>query len=179
MRCSSPTARGLPVFLSIPGENLKGVYSANEYLTRVNLMKAYDPDADTPVLRPKRAVVVGGGNIAMDAVRDARRLGAEPAMLVYRRSRTRNAGTHRRSQSRRRRRHRFPDAHRPDRRSWATTTAGCAAVRCPRMELGEPDASGRRRPVPIAGSEFDIPCDVVVEAIGTAPTRCSRKPRPI
>src|SRR5690606_38122865 len=78
---------GLPMFLNIPGENLKGVYSANEFLTRVNLMKAYNPDAETPVLRPKQAVVVGGGNVAMDAVRTARRLGAEPATLVYRRGR--------------------------------------------------------------------------------------------
>jgi glutamate synthase (NADPH) small chain len=157
---------GLPVFQGIPGENLKGVYSANEYLTRVNLMCAYDPLSATPVLRPKKAAVVGGGNVAMDAVRTARRLGAEPATLVYRRSRAEMPA-------------RVEEVHHAeqegvvfemlcnpievigDDKGWVK------AVRCQRMELGQPDSSGRRSPQPIPGSEFDIECDVFIEAIGT------------
>ena len=157
---------GLPVWLDIPGENLKGVYSANEYLTRVNLMRAFDPTANTPVLRAKQAVVIGGGNTAMDGVRVARRLGADPATLVYRRSRAEMPA-------------RVEEVHHAeqegvvfqmltnpieilgDEKGWVR------AIRCQRMELGEPDKSGRRRPVPVAGSEFDIPCQVVIEAIGT------------
>lgn len=157
---------GLPIFMNIPGENLKGVYSANEYLTRVNLMKAYDPNSTTPVLHAKQVVVVGGGNTAMDGVRVARRLGADPATLVYRRSRVEMPA-------------RIEEVHHAeeegvvfqmltnpvqilgDEKGWVR------AVLCQRMELGEPDAKGRRSPVPIAGSEFEIPCQVVVEAIGT------------
>ncbi len=158
---------GLPVFQNIPGENLKGVYSANEYLTRVNLMSAYlGMQADTPVLHGNAVVVVGGGNTAMDGVRTARRLGADPACLVYRRSEkemparveevhhAKEEGVH------------FEMLTNPieilgDEAGWVR------AVRCQRMGLGEPDASGRRRPVPIAGSEFEIPCQVFIEAIGT------------
>jgi glutamate synthase (NADPH/NADH) small chain len=157
---------GLPVFMGIPGENLKGVYSANEFLTRVNLMKAYDPESATPVLRPKQAVVIGGGNTAMDGVRTCRRLGADPATLVYRRSRAEMPA-------------RIEEVHHAeeegivfqmltnpvailgDEKGWVR------AVRCQKMALGEPDKSGRARPVAIAGSEYEIPCDVVVEAIGT------------
>ncbi|MHC4441694.1 MAG: NADPH-dependent glutamate synthase [Planctomycetota bacterium] len=157
---------GLPIFLGIPGENLKGVYSANEYLTRVNLMKAYDPESETPVLTADQVVVIGGGNTAMDAVRTAKRLGAEPSTLVYRRSRIEMPA-------------RIEEVHHAeeegiifkmltspieilgDDKGWVR------AIRCLEMELGEPDDSGRRRPVPIKGSEFDIPCQIVVEAIGT------------
>ena len=157
---------GLPVFMEVPGENLKGVYSANEYLTRVNLMGAWAAQSDTPVLHGQRVVVVGGGNVAMDAVRTAKRLGAAEATIVYRRSRDELPA-------------RAEEAHHAEQEGigfevlaapvevvgddahWVT------ALRCTRMELGEPDASGRRRPRPIAGSEFEIPCDMVVVAIGT------------
>jgi len=157
---------GLPVFMNVPGENLKGVYSANEYLTRVNLMGAWTSDADTPVLRGQRVVVVGGGNVAMDAVRTARRLGADEARIVYRRGRdelpARAEEVHHAEQEG----VDFdllvaPIAVQGDEAGWVT------GLRCVRMELGEPDESGRRRPTPVAGSEFTIPCDMVVVAIGT------------
>ena len=157
---------GLPVFLGIPGENLKGVYSANEYLTRINLMRAYEPEADTPVLRAKDIVVIGGGNTAMDAVRTARRMGAETATLVYRRSRVEmparieeihhaeEEGVHLRLLTN-------PVSIVGDEQGWVR------GLRCTAMRLGEPDASGRARPEPIAGSEFEIPCRMVIEAVGT------------
>jgi len=157
---------GLPVFMGVPGENLKGVYSANEYLTRVNLMGAWAPDAETPVLHGQRVVVVGGGNVAMDSVRTARRLGAEEAIIVYRRGPdelpARAEEVHHAEQEG----VRFDFLVAPlevlgDDERWVT------GLRCIRMELGEPDASGRRRPVPIEGSEFVIECDMVVVAIGT------------
>ncbi|HVT88260.1 MAG TPA: NADPH-dependent glutamate synthase [Tepidisphaeraceae bacterium] len=157
---------GLPVFLGIPGENLKGVYSANEFLTRVNLMKAYNPGADTPVLRPRKAVVIGGGNVAMDGVRTCRRLGASPATLVYRRSRAEMPARIEEVQHAEEEGIVFqmltdPIAILGDEKGWAR------GLRCLRMQLGEPDSSGRRKPVPIPGSEFDIEADVIVEAIGT------------
>jgi glutamate synthase (NADPH/NADH) small chain len=158
---------GLPVFQGIPGEHLKGVYSANEYLTRVNLMAGFRfPETDTPVIRAKRAVVVGGGNTAMDSVRTARRLGADPATLVYRRSRTEMPA-------------RVEEVKHAEEEGvvldllvnpvevLGTDDGWVRGVRCQRMELGEPDASGRRRPVPIPDSEFEVPCDIFVEAIGT------------
>ncbi len=158
---------GLPVFQGIPGENLKGVYSANEYLTRVNLMGAYRfPEAPTPVMIAASAVVVGGGNTAMDAVRTTRRLGADPALLVYRRSREEMPA-------------RAEEIHHAEEEGIAfeflanpveilgTEDGWVRGVRCVRMKLGEPDASGRRRPVPIDNSEFEIPCQVYIEAIGT------------
>lgn len=157
---------GLPVFQGIPGENLKGVYSANEYLTRVNLMRAYDPRSDTPVLRPRGAVVVGGGNTAMDAVRTARRLGANPATLVYRRSRAEMPARIEEVRHAEEEGVVFELLSNPieilgDEKGWVR------AVRCQRMQLGAPDASGRRKPEVIPGSEFDLPCQMVVEAIGT------------
>ncbi|MGZ4672271.1 MAG: NADPH-dependent glutamate synthase [Ilumatobacteraceae bacterium] len=158
---------GLPVFLDIPGEGLKGVYSANEYLTRVNLMQAYAfPDADTPVLHGDHVVVIGGGNVAVDAVRTARRLGAHRASIVYRRSRPEMPA-------------RVEEVHHAEQEGvtfefqvsplaiegnsdrWVT------GLRCIDTELGEPDDSGRRTPVPIEGSERVIPCDTVVVAVGT------------
>ena len=157
---------GLPVFMNVPGENLKGVYSANEYLTRVNLMGAWDPNSDTPVLKGHRVAVVGGGNVAMDAVRTAKRLGAEEAICVYRRSRdempARVEEVHHAEQEG----IRFEFLVAPvevlgDEQGWVR------GLRCVRMELGEPDASGRRRPNPIPGSEFTIDCEEVVVAIGT------------
>ena len=170
------TGAGLPNFIGIDGENLNGVYSANEFLTRVNLMKAYEKDADTMIRRGKNVVVVGGGNVAMDAARSALRLGAENVTIVYRRS----------------------DAELPARREEIEhakhegiqfcllanptkiigdygdgTPQGrkfdVKAVECIRMELGEPDESGRRSPNPVNGSEFMIEADVVIIAIGTSP----------
>lgn len=157
---------GLPVFMNIPGENLKGVYSANEFLTRVNLMRAYDPGAATPVLRPNNAAVIGGGNTAMDGVRVAKRLGAENATLVYRRSRAEMPARAEEVAHAEEEGVVFKFVTNPveilgDEKGWVR------ALLCQQMELGEPDASGRRKPVPIAGSEFEIPCDIVIEAIGT------------
>jgi glutamate synthase (NADPH) small chain len=157
---------GLPVFMEVPGENLKGVYSANEYLTRVNLMGAWNAEADTPVLHGQRVVVVGGGNVAMDSVRTARRLGAAEAVCVYRRGReelpARAEEVHHAEQEG----VRFEFLLSPvevlgDDQGWVT------GLRCVRMELGEPDESGRRRPEPVPGSDFTIDCDMVVVAIGT------------
>ncbi len=157
---------GLPVFMNVPGENFKGVYSANEYLTRVNLMGAWNPESDTPVLRGHRVVVVGGGNVAMDAVRTAKRLGADEATIVYRRGKAelpaRAEEVHHAEQEG----IRFDFQVAPlevlaDENRWVT------GIRCIRMALGEPDASGRRRPMPIEGSEFLIECEMVVVAIGT------------
>lgn len=158
---------GLPVFLGVPGEGLKGVYSANEYLTRVNLMRSYAfPDADTPVLRGERVVVIGGGNVALDAVRTALRLGAGEATIVYRRSRDELPARdeevrHAEQEGVRFRFQVSPLAIEGDDDGWVT------GLRCVETELGEPDESGRRRPVPIEGSEQVIPCDVVVVAVGT------------
>jgi glutamate synthase (NADPH) small chain len=158
---------GLPVFMNVPGENLKGVYSANEYLTRINLMAAYQfPKSDTPVLQGKRLAVVGGGNVAMDSVRTAKRLGADHAMIVYRRTREELPA-------------RAEEAHHAadEGVEFHYLTAPIEVVgneqrwvsglRCVRMKLGAPDASGRARPEPIPGSEFVLPCNVVVVAIGT------------
>lgn len=158
---------GLPVFMGVRGENFKGVYSANEYLTRCNLMAAYDfPNADTPVLKGRRVAVIGGGNVAMDAVRTAKRLGADDAIIVYRRSKVEMPARVEEVHHAEEEGIRFEMLVAPvevlgDEKGWV------AGLRCTRMELGEPDASGRRRPVPIAGSEFVIPCDEVVVAVGT------------
>jgi glutamate synthase (NADPH/NADH) small chain len=157
---------GLPVFMDVPGEQLKGVYSANEYLTRVNLMGAFRDNSETPVLHGRRVVVVGGGNVAMDAVRTALRLGADAATLVYRRGREELPA-------------RREEVHHAEQEGVAfellvqpVEVLGDAdrwvrGLRCQRMELGEPDASGRRAVKPIAGSELEITCDIVVIAIGT------------
>ena len=163
------TGAGKPSFMGIPGENCLGVYSANEYLTRSNLMKAYlFPKYDTPIVRGKRVATVGGGNVAMDSARTALRLGAEKSILIYRRSReempARSAEVHHAEQEG----IDFnlltnPLRYIADERGWVK------AVECLRMELGEPDASGRRRPVPVKGSEFQIPVDTVVVAIGNSP----------
>jgi len=158
---------GLPVFMKIPGENLKGVYSANEFLTRTNLMRAYEfGEYATPIIRGKRAVVVGGGNVAMDAVRTAKRLGAEPATLVYRRSRTEMPARAEEVKHAEEEGIVFELLTNPI-RVHGTEDGWVRGVECQRMGLGEPDASGRRRPVPIEGSEFVIECDLFIEAIGT------------
>jgi len=163
------TGAGLPWFMDLPGENYNGIYSANEYLTRSNLMKAYlFPEYNTPIVKGKNVAVIGGGNVAMDSVRTALRLGAEKAMIIYRRSRkempAREEEIH----------HAeeevvifefltLPVAYHADKGGWVKE------MECLRMELGEPDASGRRRPVPIEGSNFRVPVDVVVVAIGNSP----------
>ena len=156
---------GLPVFMNVPGENLKGVYSANEYLTRVNLMGAYDPTSDTPVLKGQRVAVVGGGNVAMDSVRTARRMGADEAIIVYRRSDDELPARREEVHHAKQEGVRFELLVAPlevlGKDGWVS------GLRCQRMELGEPDASGRRRPVAVPGSEFTIDCDMVVVAIGT------------
>lgn len=156
---------GLPEFMNIPGENLKGVYSANEYLTRANLMEAYNPESDTPIIRGKRVCVIGGGNTAMDAVRTSKRLGADESIIVYRRSRKEMPARVEEVHHAEEETIRFEMLTAPlevlgDKDGWV------AGLKCIRMQLGEPDASGRRRPVPIPGSEFVIDCDLVIVAIG-------------
>ncbi len=160
------TGAGLPYFLGVPGENLNGVFSANEYLTRSNLMRAYEfPKSDTPIVRSRLVCVLGGGNVAMDAARTALRLGAEKVSVVYRRSRKEMPA-------------RIEEIHHAEEEGiefqfltnptkiignddgWVT------AMECLRYELGEPDASGRRKPVPIPGTEFEIECDTVIVSIG-------------
>jgi len=157
---------GLPYFLNIPGENLNGVYSANEYLTRSNLMKAYKfPQYDTPIKRGKRVAVIGGGNVAMDSARTAMRLGAEQVYLIYRRSRTEMPAREEEIVNAEEEGIKFMllnnpvKAHGND-KGWIT------GLECVKMELGEPDESGRKRPIPIKGSEFIIPVDTMVVSIG-------------
>ncbi len=158
---------GLPRFMNIPGENLNGVVSANEFLTRANLMKAFDTSYDTPIYVGQRVAVVGGGNVAMDAVRTAARLGAE-ATIVYRRSEAELPARVEEVHHAKEEGINFKMLTNPvevlgDERGWVR------GLRCVRMELGEPDASGRRSPVVVPGSEFDIECDVVIMALGTSP----------
>ena len=160
---------GLPWFMEIPGENLNGVYSANEYLTRVNLMKGFRfPEYDTPVKRPCRVAVVGGGNVAMDSARTAVRLGADEVHLVYRRSRAELPARLEEVENAEEEGVIFDLLTLPvrligDRNGWIKE------MECLRMELGEPDASGRRKPIPVEGSNFRVPFDAVVIAIGNSP----------
>jgi glutamate synthase (NADPH/NADH) small chain len=168
---------GLPSFMRIPGENSIGVYSANEYLTRSNLMKAYKEDADTPIIRGRHVVTVGGGNVAMDSARTAARLGAETSSIVYRRTETEMPA-------------RSVEIHHAKEEGiifrlltnpvaiLADAQGFVKAVRCIRMELGAPDDSGRRRPLPVEGSEFDIDCDVVIVAVGNNPHPLIRETAP-
>jgi len=157
---------GLPVFLGIPGENLIGIYSANEYLTRSNLMKAYlFPEYDTPIIRGKDVVVFGAGNVSMDSARTALRLGADRVRIIYRRSREEMPA-------------RIEEIHHAEQEGVEFVLLAAPlnfigdddgrlkGLRCQRMELGEPDESGRRRPVPIKGSEFETECDTAVVSIG-------------
>ncbi|MGI6114248.1 MAG: NADPH-dependent glutamate synthase [Mahellales bacterium] len=162
------TGAGLPKFMNIPGENLNGVYSANEYLTRVNLMKAYDfPKSDTPIIKGKKVAVVGGGNVAMDAARCALRLGADNVYIVYRRSEAEMPARREEVHHAKEEGIIFNILTNPveilGKDGWVT------GIKCIRMELGQPDESGRRRPIPIRGSEFVLDVDVVIMAIGTAP----------
>ena len=158
---------GLPMFMKIPGENAKGVFSANEYLTRSNLMKAFRDDYDTPILKAEKTVVVGGGNVAMDAARTALRLGSK-VTIVYRRSEKELPA-------------RAEEVHHAKEEGinfelltnpieiLMDDEKNVRAIKCVRMELGEPDASGRRRPVEVKGSEFEIEADAVIMALGTSP----------
>jgi glutamate synthase (NADPH/NADH) small chain len=163
------TGAGLPRFLGIPGENLNGVYSANEFLTRINLMRAYEfPNADTPIMVGKRVAVIGAGNTAMDAIRSAMRMGAEEALIVYRRSENEMTA-------------RIEEYHHAIEEGvefhWLTNPlevlgnedGWVTGLKCQVMELGEPDDSGRARPVPVEGTEFVIPVDNVVLSIGNSP----------
>ena len=159
---------GLPSFMNIPGENLKGVYSANEFLTRINLMKAYREGADTPIKHSKAVAVVGGGNVAMDAARCAKRLGAEKVYIVYRRSEAELPARKEEVEHAKEEGIDFKLLNNP-----VEILGGedrfVSGIKCIRMELGEPDASGRRRPVEIPGSEFVLDVDCVIMAIGTSP----------
>ena len=168
---------GLPSFMHVPGENLNGVYSANEYLTRINLMKAYDSHYDTPMKAYKNVAVIGGGNVAMDAARSAKRMGAENVYIVYRRGEQELPA-------------RLEEIHHAKEEGiifkfltapqevLGTDDGWVRGMRCIEMELGEPDASGRRRPVPIEGSAHEIEVDCVIVAIGTSPNPLIRTTTP-
>ncbi|MCO5383554.1 MAG: NADPH-dependent glutamate synthase [Methanosarcina barkeri] len=162
------TGAGLPSFMGIPGENFNGVYSANEFLTRVNLMKAYDPLYETRVRRGNHVVVVGGGNVAMDSARSALRLGADEVSIVYRRGEDEMPARREEIEHAKEEGIIFRLLTNPV-RILGDEKFNVTAVECVKMELGEPDKSGRRSPVPVDGSEFTIPADVVVIAIGTSP----------
>ena len=171
------TGAGAPRFLSISGENLNGVYSANEFLTRVNLMKAYLPDAETPIVRGKRVAVFGAGNTAMDAARTSRRIGADEVYIMYRRSRKEMPARleeihHAEEEGIKLDLLVNPIEFKGNERGWLTS------VVCQRMELGEPDDSGRRRPVPIEGSEFETPINVAIIAVGTQSNPLIRQTTP-
>ena len=159
---------GLPRFMNIPGENLKGVYSANEFLTRVNLMKAYREDSSTPIQHAHCVAVVGGGNVAMDAARSALRLGAEKVYIVYRRSLEELPARREEVEHAMEEGVEFLLLQNPV-EILGDENGFVRGMRCIRMELGEPDAGGRRSPVEIAGSEYELECDSVIMSIGTSP----------
>lgn len=159
---------GLPRFMGIEGENAKGVYSANEFLTRINLMKAYREDSATPVMHAKRVAVVGGGNVAMDAARCALRLGSEKVYIVYRRSEAEMTARREESEHAAEEGVEFRMLVNPV-RIFKDEKGFVSGMECIKMELGEPDASGRRSPVPVEGSEFTLDVDCVVMSIGTSP----------
>ncbi len=168
---------GLPSFMRVPGENMNGVYSANEYLTRINLMKAYKEDSDTPIFRAKNVAVVGGGNVAMDAARCAKRMGAENVYIVYRRGEAELPARKEEVHHAKEEGIEFHLLTAPvevvgNEDFWVT------GLKCQKMELGEPDASGRRRPVPIEGSEYILDTDAVIVAIGTSPNPLIRSTTP-
>ena len=171
------TGAGLPSFMGIEGEDLSGVYSANEYLTRINLMKAYRKEYDTPIKHSKSVAVVGGGNVAMDAARCAKRLGAEHVYVVYRRSEeempARNEEIHHAKEEG----IEFLLLNNPVKIN-NDGTGAVKSMECIKMELGEPDASGRRRPIEIKGSEFELDVDTVIMALGTSPNPLIRTTTP-
>lgn len=165
--CYIATGAGLPKFMKIEGENLNGVYSANEFLTRANLMKAFSfPEFDTPIKTGKRLAVVGGGNVAMDAARTALRLGVEESMIIYRRSLAEMPARQEEVHHAKEEGIRFEMLTNPVK--IIGKDGFVSAIICERMELGEPDESGRRKPVRIKGSEFEIPVDAVIIAVGTS-----------
>ncbi len=171
------TGAGLPWFLGIPGENLGGVYSSNEYLTRANLMKAYRyPEYDTPIARGKRVIVIGGGNTAMDAARIALRLGASDSIVVYRRSRKELPARIEEVEHAEQEGVQFHLLTTPV--AFHGESGRVLELECLRNELGEPDASGRRKPVAVEGSNFRIPADVMVIAIGQSPSPLISKSTP-
>jgi glutamate synthase (NADPH/NADH) small chain len=159
---------GLPNFMNIPGENFIGIYSSNEYLTRVNLMNAADPEYDTPVISGNRVAVIGGGNTAMDAVRTSKRLGAERSMIIYRRSIEEMPARNEEILHAQEEGVEFMNLHNPL-EYYADEKGRVNKMKLQKMELGEPDASGRRRPIPLEGSEFIIEVDTVVVSVGVSP----------
>lgn len=168
---------GLPSFMGIPGEGLNGVYSANEYLTRINLMKAYQPDSRTPIAKSSKVAVIGGGNVAMDAARCARRLGAEKVYIVYRRGMDELPARAEEVEHAREEGIEFLLQTSPV--EILGNEAGFVnGMKCVRMELGEPDQSGRRRPVPVEGSEYVLDVDTVIMSIGTSPNPLLRSTTP-
>ena len=171
------TGAGLPSFMGIEGEDLSGVYSANEYLTRINLMKAYRKEYDTPIKHSRSVAVVGGGNVAMDAARCAKRLGAEHVYVVYRRSEeempARNEEIHHAKEEG----IEFLLLNNPVKIN-NDGTGAVKSMECIKMELGEPDTSGRRRPIEIKGSEFELDVDTVIMALGTSPNPLIRTTTP-
>lgn len=168
---------GLPRFMGIPGESLKGVYSANEFLTRINLMKAYLPDSKTPIQHAKNVAVVGGGNVAMDAARCAKRLGAENVYIVYRRSMTELPARHEEVEHAQEEGVIFKTLCNPV-EVLGDEDGNICGMRCVEMELGEPDESGRRRPIVKEGSDFTLTLDCMVMAIGTSPNPLIRSTTP-
>ena len=158
---------GLPKFMDIPGEGLKGVMSANEFLTRINLMKAYKDDSDTPIVKGKHVIVVGGGNVAMDAARSAKRLGAD-VTIVYRRTKAELPARVEEVEHAEEEGIKFAFLNNPVKIN-GNETNDVVSVTCIKMELGEPDASGRRRPKEIPGSEYEIEADQVIMSLGTSP----------
>jgi len=159
---------GLPRFMNIPGENYNGIFSSNEYLTRVNLMNAADPEYDTPVHSGKNVAVIGGGNTAMDSVRTAKRLGADRAMIIYRRSEEEMPARLEEVKHAKEEGIEFMNLHNPL-EYFADEKGMVKSMKVQKMELGEPDSSGRRRPIPIEGSEFILDVDTVVVSVGVSP----------
>ena len=173
------TGAGLPMFMKIPGEGLAGVYSANEYLTRLNLMKAYDPEYDTPIAKGNAVAIVGGGNVAMDASRWAKRLGAEHVYVVYRRGMEELPARKEEVEHAIEEEIEFKTLCNPVAVIEDEKNPGhVGAIRCIKMELGEPDASGRRSPKAVPGSEFDLPVDTVIMSLGTSPNPLIRSTTP-
>ena len=168
---------GLPMFMNIPGESLVGVMSANEYLTRTNLMKAYTEEADTPVIKSKAVAVVGGGNVAMDAARCAMRLGAEHVYVVYRRGEAEMPARAEEKHHAKEEGIEFKTLCNPVEIVGDETGRVCG-MKCIRMELGEPDASGRRRPIEVPDSEFMLEVDTVIMSLGTSPNPLIRSTTP-
>ena len=168
---------GLPRFMNIPGENLCGVYSANEFLTRTNLMKAYKDDSTTPIMHAKKVAVVGGGNVAMDAARCAKRLGAEEVYIVYRRSEEELPARKEEVEHAKEEGIIFKLLNNPV-EILGNEDEFVTGMKCIKMELGEPDASGRRRPIPIEGSNFILDVDTAIMSIGTSPNPLIRSTTP-